>query len=111
MGIIIDIISQSAPKDQAVDISFSLPERDVTRALEALAGFEGVRCQTHLAKLTISGAGMEKKYGVASSVFSLLAKRNIEIAIITTSETKISLCVDKNAVETAKEVIQKAFNV
>ena len=62
-----------------------------------------------LSKLTVEGPGMEHQSGVASRLFGALAEKNIGISIITTSETKISFCVDSDKSTEAIGVVAEAF--
>ena len=64
-----------------------------------------------LCKLTVAGAGMERRHGVAARLFGTLAKNGIDLAIVTTSEMKISFCTDQDRLETAKRIIIDEFNI
>lgn len=112
-GISVDIITQTAPKNGTVDICFSILEKDVAKATVALksCGISGPMVLTGLCKLTVEGAGMERKYGVAARLFSSLAKEDINIAIISTSEIKISFCTDSANLEKAKRLIVSEFDI
>ncbi len=115
VGIKIDIISQTAPYNGRVGISFSLPQSDLERSLKLLEKYEtdGVHifASDALSKLTVEGPGMERQSGVASRLFGVLAEKNIGISIITTSETKISFCVDASRSSEAIGVVADAFSL
>jgi len=114
-GIKVDIISQTSPQDGNVSLSFSLPRADLESCLRILKKHEAhgatVIANAALSKLTVEGAGMQRQYGVASKLFGTLAARNIGIDIITTSETKISFCVNTQRADEAVSAIAEAFEL
>jgi aspartokinase len=65
--------------------------------------------KTALSKLTVEGAGMQRQSGVASKLFGALAKADICISIITTSDTNISFCVDSEKSSDAVRIISDEF--
>ena len=65
----------------------------------------------NITKITLDGIGMEHQSGVAAKVFSCLSKVNADIIIITTSETKISICVDSSDAQKAKDAIAAKFGI
>ena len=97
-GIKVDIISQTSPQDGCVSLSFSMPRDDLDSCIRILQRYEAggmhIIANASLSKLTVEGAGMQRQYGVASKLFEALAEKEIGIDIITTSETKISFCVN-----------------
>lgn len=111
----IDIISQTSPHDGKVSLSFSMPISDINDCSELLnkyiAGGTKIITDTKLSKLTIEGAGMQRQSGVASRLFGSLAEKEIGIYIITTSETKISFCVDTSKAKDAVSAVSKAFSL
>lgn len=114
-GIKVDIISQTAPQDNCVSLSFSMPRGDLESCKNILKKYEGegARIVAHasLSKLTVEGAGMQRQYGVASKLFGALAAKDISIDIITTSETKISFCVNAARALEAVSAVTKAFSL
>ena len=112
-GIMVDIISQTAPHEGRVRLSFSLPEKDLedcVRIAEKYAcGETQIIESSGLCKLTVEGAGMQHQSGVAAKLFGALAEKNIGISIITTSETVISFCVDGCDANSAISVVAEAF--
>jgi 4-hydroxy-tetrahydrodipicolinate reductase len=114
-GIKVDIISQTSPQNGSVSLSFSMPRGDLESCLDILKKYEknGARvvASASLSKLTVEGAGMQRQYGVASKLFGALAAREIGIDIITTSETKISFCVDEALSDKAISAVAKAFSL
>ncbi len=114
-GIKVDIISQTAPQDGVLSLSFSMPRGDLDNCLRILKKHEAegahVIANASLSKLTVEGAGMQRQYGVASKLFGALAANDISIDIITTSETKISFCVDSARALEAVSAVTEAFSL
>ncbi len=112
-GIKLDIISQTAPFNGKVSLSFSLPRINLSECLKVIEPYkkEGTQIieNASLSKLTVEGAGMKRQSGVAARLFGALAEKNIGIAIITTSETNISFCVDTVKAPDAISVVAEAF--
>jgi 4-hydroxy-tetrahydrodipicolinate reductase len=112
-GIKIDIISQTMPRNGKASLSFSLPRADMKSCMKAIAKYkkecEEIVETTSLSKLTVEGAGMQQQTGVAAKLFGALAGKNIGIAIITTSETNISFCVETSKAVDAISVVAEAF--
>ncbi len=112
-GIKIDIISQTMPYNSKVGLSFSLPRTDLNSCLKVIAKYkkycEEIIETSSLSKLTVEGAGMQQQTGVAAKLFGALAKKDIGIAIITTSETNISFCVETSKAADAISVVAEAF--
>jgi len=110
----IDIISQTSPQKNTVNISFSLNQDDLNKAIGTINSFKkqegGMYADiiTGVSKLTVEGIGMVRRSGVAAKVFDAFAQSGIKIKIITTSETKITMCIDNEdktlAINTISEV-------
>jgi len=113
VGVKVDIISQTAPFNGRVGLSFSLPRAELKRSLEQLEKYkkDGVEiiATDALSKLTVEGPGMERQSGVAARLFGALAEKGIAISIITTSETKISFCVESERSTEAVGIVASAF--
>lgn len=111
----IDMISQTSPYDGKVSLSFSMPNSDIKECAGALKKYAysdtKIIINENLAKLTVEGAGMQRQSGVASKLFGALAEKDIGIYIITTSETKISFCVDSLKSKDAIKVVSEAFSL
>lgn len=108
----LDIISQSAPVSGKVDLSFTLSLGDREKALATLAALPGQiesEVEDALIKLTVEGVGMERQPGVAARVFGLLARLSIAPRVVTTSETKISVCISQRDERRAVEAIRNEF--
>src|SRR5690606_6665074 len=107
------IISQTAPYNGRVGLSFSLPQSDLERSLKLLENYKTdgmhIFASDALSKLTVEGPGMERQSGVASRLFGALAEKNIGISIITTSGTKLSVCVVADGASEEVVVVAEAF--
>ena len=64
-----------------------------------------------IVKISMVGVGMRTHAGIASKMFSVLASNNINISMISTSEIKISIVTDENNLDTAVNVLHKAFEL
>lgn len=113
----VDMIIQSAMRDNINDISFTVTRTDLRRTLEVIEEIKdevGIKGYTHdedVAKVSIVGAGMVTNPGVASLMFEALAREEINLEMITTSEIKISCIVKANLAEKAVRALHKKFNL
>ena len=113
----IDMIIQNKTETRATDISFTVAKTDLARSLrvvrEAAAGVGArhVSCDENIAKVSVVGVGMRSHSGVASKVFGALAKKRINIEMISTSEIKISCVVDGRRGRDAVRAIHREFNL
>jgi aspartate kinase len=111
----VDIILQSNGHDNTNDITFTVAEGDERKAVLALEelseniGIQKIQSRTDISKVSIVGAGMESNPGVASRMFEALGEANINIHMISTSEIKISVLIDKELGSNAVSAIHEAF--
>ena len=111
----VDIILQSTGRDGNKDLIFTVPrsEAENTRKLlnENVSRFGGseVEIKTGVAKVSIVGAGMQSHFGVAAKRFEALSENQINIQMISTSEIKISVIIDKADADRAVAAIHDAF--
>ena len=117
-GIVVDIIVQNVSSDgKAADISFTVPKTDAKKALKLTEGIakelsaKGVDMKEDIAKISIVGVGMRTHSGVASQIFETLAKHNVNIMMISTSEIKVSCIIDAKYTELAVRVLHEAFGL
>jgi len=115
--IVVDMIVQNVATDGTAEISFTvdaadLPEtlRTVENAARAI-GAAGVAHQAEVAKVSVVGLGMRTHTGVAKLMFESLAQAGINIQMITTSEIKISVLVDRPSAALALRTVHKAFDL
>jgi aspartate kinase len=113
--IVVDMIIQNTSSDGSTDLTFTIPKGDLKKALKLVKKTaEEIKAQSVLAdenivKVSIVGAGMVSHAGVASKMFTALAKENINILMISTSEIKISCVVEAKYGELAARVLHQAF--
>lgn len=97
----IDIILQSVGRDGTKDITFTVADDQCTDAVKAIEDMKSainyldVKIDDQVSKISIVGAGMETHPGVAAKMFEALYDANINIQMIATSETKISVLIDR----------------
>jgi len=116
-GIVVDMIIQNSSADGVADMTFTVPKADIKKALrlvkktaESLQARE-VLAEENIAKVSIVGAGMVSHSGVASKMFTALARENINILMVSTSEIKISCVVEAKYGELAARVLHQAFGL
>ncbi len=114
----VDMIVQNISEDGRVtDLTFTVGKADLERAVEALEGAEKkVTCrellsQTGVAKVSVVGIGMRSHAGVAQTMFETLARQNINIQVISTSEIKISVLVNSDETERAVKALHDAYGL
>ena len=116
-AITIDMIVQNVAEDGQADISFTVPRNELTQALEAVAesnAATGAELCTHdenVSKVSVVGLGMANQVGVADRTFRSLAEAEINIQMITTSEIKISVLVQREQSLKALRVLHGAFSL
>lgn len=113
----VDMIVQNVSSKGHTDLTFTVPKSDLTQALkivEAVAkeiGAKQVETSTDIAKVSVIGLGMRSHAGIAAKMFETLAKENINVQMISTSEIKISIIVDEKYLELAVRVLHDAFEL
>ncbi|MFZ7130793.1 MAG: aspartate kinase [Eubacteriales bacterium] len=113
----IDMISQTSPKKNNVDISFTVPKNELDEAMEILSlysrKYSGISLgvKENISKLSVVGIGMRGQSGVAAQIFVLLAKNKIEVDMVTTSEIKISYVIKAEDQKLAIKAIAQEFQL
>lgn len=111
----VDIILQGIGHEEGKDICFTVAQSDLEAASVLLKehqesiGFGRLETNSHIAKVSVVGAGMINHPGVAAALFEALYDANININMISTSEIKISVLVDEKDAEKAVQVIHDKF--
>ncbi|MDM8295613.1 aspartate kinase [Enterocloster aldenensis] len=111
----VDIILQGIGHEEGKDICFTVAESDLLRAAGLLEDhrdeirYARLETNTDIAKVSVVGAGMINNPGVAATLFEALYDANININMISTSEIKISVLVDKKDADKAVQVIHDKF--
>jgi aspartate kinase len=114
----VDMIIQNVAKDKGeTDVTFTVPGADLPRAQalleerQAEIGFFRLIADSKVAKISVVGVGMRSHAGVASTMFTALADRGINIQAISTSEIKVSVLIDEDETELAVRVLHTAYGL
>ncbi|MDP1028547.1 aspartate kinase [Sphingomonas sp. KR1UV-12] len=117
-GINVDMIVQNvAHSTGSTDVTFTVPAADLPRSLDVLGqakatiGYEKLVHDTRVAKISVVGVGMRSHAGVASTMFTTLGERGINIQAITTSEIKVSVLIEEDYTELAVRVLHTAYGL
>jgi len=117
-NVIVDMIVQGISRsDNAANLTFTVGKRDLDKALKALEkvkdeiGFEAIKSDSNVTKVSIVGIGMRSHTGVAQTMFEALAERSINVEVIATSEIKISVLIDAEYTELAVRALHNAFEL
>ena len=107
----------SAASTGRTDISFTLPSTDGHAALTALnklkdrIGFESLRYDDRIGKVSLIGAGMRSHPGVTAKFFNAIAEAGVNIEMISTSEIRISVVVAQDDIDAAVVAAHRAFDL
>lgn len=117
-GINVDMIVQNVTEDgKSTDLTFTVTKGDLARAMELLQSnkdipqFEKIHSDSAVAKISVVGVGMRSHAGVAAEMFRVLAEKNINIIVISTSEIKISVLIDESYIELALRALHTTYGL
>ncbi|MBN2060981.1 MAG: aspartate kinase [Deltaproteobacteria bacterium] len=116
-GIVVDMIVQNTSEGDITDLTFTVPKSDFFKTMKLVNDVakeidaERVLGDENIAKVSIIGVGMRSHAGVAQKMFSTLARENINIMMISTSEIKISCVIEEKYTELAVRVLHDAFGL
>ena len=116
-NIVVNMIVQNVATEGATEVSFTVAKGDLPETLRAAMaaakeiGAQGVTHDADVAKVSVVGLGMRTHTGVATAMFEALAAAGINIQMITTSEIKISVLVDRASSVPALRAVHKAFQL
>jgi aspartate kinase len=111
------MIIQNTRAGGQTDLTFTVPKIDFKKALDlqkkvaADIGAEKVFGDENISKVSVIGVGMKDHSGVASKMFTSLARENINITMISTSEIRISCVIEEKYAELAVRVLHTAFGL
>ncbi len=111
----VDIILQGIGHEEGKDICFTVAEDDLKKAAELLEShkdeihFARLETNADIAKVSVVGSGMINNPGVAAKLFEALYDAHISINMISTSEIKISVLVDKKDADRAVQAVHDKF--
>ncbi len=113
----VDMIVQNIGTDGLTDFTFTINQDDLQKSLDLLKpvaarlNAQTVVGDTNLAKISAVGVGMRSHAGIATTMFQALSEKGINIQMISTSEIKISVTIDKEYTELAVRALHKAFKL
>ncbi|MEL7013261.1 MAG: aspartate kinase, partial [Pseudomonadota bacterium] len=118
-GVNVDMIIQNISEEGRTDMTFSCPTSQVLRAEKSLheakhkgeLNFHDLVADTEVAKISAVGIGMRSQSGVAATMFRTLRDEGINIKVISTSEIKISVLIDRKYMELAVQALHDAFGL
>jgi len=117
-NVVVDMIVQGRSRaENAANLTFTVGKRDLDKAVAALEtvkgeiGFETIKTDSKVSKVSIVGIGMRSHTGVAQTMFEALAERGINVEVISTSEIKISVLIDSEYTELAVRALHSAFEL
>ena len=118
-GVLVDMIVQNISEEGRTDMTFSCPTDQVARAEAAMAkakedgivNFAELIADVEVAKVSVVGIGMRSHTGVAAKMFQCLSADGINIKVITTSEIKISVLIERKYMELAVQALHDAFEL
>ena len=113
----VDMIAQSSSANTSCDLSFTVPKNELVEAINTIKsvqqeiGFKSIISDSDVAKISVIGIGMKTQAGVAQKMFDVLADKNINLKVISTSEIKISVLIEATYMELAARALHTAFNL
>jgi len=111
----VDMIVQTRGTDNTTNLDFTVPTTDIEKTKKVMIRFEAdsdkIDYNDAICKVSIVGVGMKSHTGVASKAFTAMAKDNININIISTSEIKISMIIDEKYSELAVRSLHDAYQL
>ena len=114
----VDMIVQGRSRaENSANLTYTVGKRDLEKAIKALEGakdeigFEAVKSDSKVTKVSVVGIGMRSHTGVAQTMFEALAARGINVEVIATSEIKISVLIDAEYTELAVRALHSAFEL
>lgn len=115
----VDMIIQNISDNNLTDVTFSCPTDQVDMAKNSLENdknknileYKKLDVDTEVSKISIVGIGMRSYSGIAQTMFKTLGDENINIKVISTSEIKISVLVERKYLELAVQALHEAFGL
>ena len=110
----VDMIIQNVGLDGVTNLGFTVPENEIEeakRVMNELSASEQLEFDTKVVKVSVVGVGMQSHSGVASKAFDTLARENINIQMISTSEIKVSMVIDEKYGELAVRALHDAYHL
>lgn len=116
-GISVDTIVQNASVQRITDLTFTVAESCLSRAMEVIKpiaeelGASDIIADPNIGKVSIVGTGIQSSPGYAAKMFRTLTDAGINIGLISTSEIRITVLIDKGRVTEAVQALHEAFKL
>ncbi len=113
----VDMIVQNVGSDGLADFTFTVSRNSLNKAVKVIEkykksmSYESIESKRNIVKISLVGVGMRSHAGIASKMFKCLAKNEINIRMISTSEIKISVVIDQKNLEIAVEALHNEFKL
>ncbi|EPY2277006.1 aspartate kinase [Clostridium sporogenes] len=110
----VDMISQTAPINSRISLSFTIPKEDLQDGMKIIkryASKDKIKIDENLTKFSIVGIGMKNTSGVAAKMLKIFSDNNIKVKMITTSEIRITCAINVEDKINAINLVAKEFNL
>ena len=113
----VDMIVQNVGSDGLADFTFTVSRKDFNKAIQVIEknkknmNYSDVSATKNIVKVSLIGVGMRSHAGIAGQMFSCLARKKINIRMISTSEIKISVVIDQKNLENAVKALHNEFKL
>ena len=113
----VDMIVQNVGSDGMADFTFTVSRNDFKKAIQVIEknkkimGYEEIIATKNIVKISLVGVGMRSHAGIAGKMFKCLAKKRINIRMISTSEIKISVIIEQKNLEKAVQSLHNEFEL
>ncbi len=111
----VDMIIQNASTDGTTNLGFTVKESEIEDAKRVISNFDhdigSMDFDANICKVSVVGVGMKSHSGVAAQAFSAMAKKNINIEMISTSEIKVSMIIDEKNGELAVQTLHNTYEL
>ena len=113
----VDMIVQNISKDgKTTDMTFTVSRNDADHARKVLDSVDFLKAaeiivDPNVSKISVVGIGMKSHAGVAQTMFQALAEKGVNILVISTSEIKVSVLVERDYTELAVRALHSAYNL
>lgn len=116
-GILVDMIIQNTSRDGHTDMTFTVSRKDLQKTLALLEGVrqdigaKEIQSDIGVCKVSVIGVGMRNHSGVASRAFAAMARENINLLMLSTSEIKITMLIEDKYAELAVRTLHEEFEL
>ena len=113
----VDMIVQNVGSNGLADFTFTVSRKDFNKAIQTIEknkkkmNYQEVSATKNIVKVSLIGVGMRSHAGIAGQMFTCLAKKKINIRMISTSEIKISVVIDQKNLENAVKALHNEFKL